>query len=426
MLDTHLRIAYGVAHAGKLMLWVAGDLFFALFLTEICDLSPTLMGVCLGVSMLANAAADIFVGFKFAKCLSSSKGAGRLQWLGSLMCGASIILFAVTPVCTLGFRAAYAGLVLCVFRVSYSLLDQPQNILMVLCTATDGERASIAALRFIFGGVARVLVATAFAPFFMGLPQSVQGDVFVVFMSTIALFSIGGAFALKATIAKETANAREQALPSEPQNILSQSALNTVSFPLSRLLAVVLISSALSSVWSKLLPYFAKFELKSASLAASVMVSLMIGTLASQFLWGPLGRRMSLIRLLVLTVLLQTIAAVAFNAMAHLGIWGATTGGLLVGAALGGVGTSLWALMASVAKEAVGGRASTVVASLFSAFSKSGHMLAYGLVALVLSPGDYRVGITVSLSMAMQASLAGSSLLIIGLIVFQIRQNRFA
>jgi Na+/melibiose symporter-like transporter len=179
MSDTaRFKIAYSVAHLGKIGLWEPGELYFAIFLTEVCGFAPLSMAICLGGSMAANFLADMAVGFGLHRRLSTPLQAARLQMAGAICCTIGMLLFALTPWIPKNWEFAYAAFALICFWGSYSLLDQPQNVMLALNTASDRDRSQLVALRNVSGGLARVILASAFAPPFYTIAEPSSGRSF--------------------------------------------------------------------------------------------------------------------------------------------------------------------------------------------------------------------------------------------------------
>ncbi len=422
VMDPVFKHGYGVAHAGKLSLWVCSELLFAFFLTEVCKLTPGQMAVCLGVSMLLNAASDIVFGVVFSKDMKRLSSVGGFQLLGAGGCAVSLCLFSLTPYLDLDIRPLFALATVTAFRIWYSVYDQPQNILIPLLTNNDPERVSFVTLRFIYGGGARLMIAALFTPVFLPNPADNGARPFFILICLLGVFSIGSAGLLTWLLGRTTGLSAEKHLRNGNIRVRDPG----LSWPAWRLFVLVLIASGVIGVWLKLEPYYARFVLTSHVEATAVMTSVVVGSTLSQFIWQHVGAKMSLNELLRLALIVQILAGIAFFFVARLGLAGALLGGMGVGLAQGGIGVGLWGLMGAVANHLEPRIAPSWVAGGFSALSKTGHALSFYLAGLILSAGNYRnpTSQVYALELGMVVSVLTGSLLMLLLIWPGLRRSR--
>lgn len=405
------RHGYGLAHAGKLSLWVCSELLFAFFLTEVCKLTPGQMALCLGLSMLLNAASDILFGVMFADAMKRLRGIGAFQLLGAGGCALSFCLFSLTPYLAPEFRPLFALATVTAFRVWYSAYDQPQNILIPLLTSNDNARVSFVTLRFIYGGLARLMIAALFTPVFLAQQADNGAGPFFILACLLGVFSIGSAGLLNwmlgrpSVLSAENPQLKGKIRPSSPD----------LAWPAWRLFVLVLIASGIIAVWLKLEPYYARFVLTSHAEATAVITSVVVGSTLSQFFWRYLGTKVSLNDLLRLALITQILVGVAFFLVARLGLAGALLGGMGFGLAQGGIGVGLWGLMGTVANHLEAKIPSSWVAGGFSALSKIGHALSFYLAGLILSAQNYRAANAqiYALEVGMLVSVVAGSLLML-------------
>lgn len=338
------KVVYGFAHGGKSLFWHASELFFAYFLTEACGLPPKLMGLALGGSLVLSAATDLLTGVLLNRRVHSLRAAGSCQLVGTLISAVAFCVFACTSlVSPAPLRLTLAIAALIVFRTSYSLVDNPQNAMLGLATRSDEARAALASLRYVFSGLANIIVAVAFVPMFQTGSARAHAAHFIVFAVLISL-----AAATSSTIL--WLHLRRSPVVFGERQIMAPCIADLK--PASRLWPILLIMFLVTvamSVFSRLEPYFAAYGMPTALQGGTLLTCVAVGGMAAQPAWAKLARRISLRSIFLVACMAMALGSAAFAVLAGHGFGLSILAGGLYGVASGGVLMSLWALTASAA-----------------------------------------------------------------------------
>jgi glycoside/pentoside/hexuronide:cation symporter, GPH family len=377
---------YGVAHGGKTFFWAMSAMLFAFFLTEICGLEPQQMGMVLALSLVVNAFADIVVGRRLIRVVTDAKSAARVQFSGALASGAALTLFTLTAVVPTPWRVEYAIASLLLFRITYAYFDNPQNSLLSLATSNDGERAFLSATRQFFGGIAKIAIAASFAPLLMNQSKHVQMERFTLFTMFLVSIAMISSFVLYRYVHDYKLLISHHA-KGGPR---SQNALpNRQSWSAWRLFAMAFLSAIMTATFAQLEPYVSAYVVTANVKAAAIMTAIALGTCFSQPLWVWLGRQLSLMNLLRLSLLVIVAGALIFSLFVRSHPFTASIAGLVYGIGVGGLYMALWAKLAKVASAS--NRRETATFGIFTCVSKLGEAIAVLCVGTVLSGGAYRL-----------------------------------
>lgn len=375
---------YGFAHGGKSLVWQLSETMFAFFLTEACGLRPATMGWVLGASLIVNAFADLLVGTLLARRIQNVAIAGVAQWAGALSACAALVLFGLSGLVPEPVRLVYATILLVLFRLAYSLFDNPQNAMLALASGDDGGRVRLTVVRYLSAGMTSLLIALVAVPFVRAPDAGAQSIRFAVLAICLACIAVFSAKLL------ERRSRSSIGLPiTGVGHISPAAAYRGVPIASTAVFAIILVFAFCGSVFGKLLPYFTAFASHSAALGGMLMLSDAFGRFVSQFFWGPLAQRRALAGTLRLALLLWAAGAALFLFADGLGsavLLGVS--GLILGAGGGGVLMCLWALAASASHAE--GVPSTVVYGALTFCSKTGHAGSLLAIALILEGTQYR------------------------------------
>ena len=403
--DRSFNLVYGLAHGGKSLFWHSSELLFAFFLTEACGLSPRQMGLVLGASLAVSAGTDLAVGFVLGRRVQDARAAGVYQLTGMLLSAAAFWAFTLTATAPQGaIRLALALVALIAFRASYSLVDVPQNALLGLATRSDGERAVLSSVRYVFGGLANIIVAMAFAPMFQMKAGRSHPETFIIFAILIGLAATISAAGLWARL--RWGEHIEAVLdPSDPHR---RPALNKAR--LGPVLSIMFLITAATSIFSRLEPYFAAYGLGPALQGGAILTCVALGSVASQPFWALLARSTSLGATFACACTALVVGSAAFDGLVLRGVALGALGAALYGCGSGGVLMSLWALAASGA-----GARATISFGALTCVSKLALALSAFLAGELLNGGAYRSAIAarewVLPAMAAATGLAGAAAL---------------
>lgn len=374
--------AYGIAHGGKSLFWHASELLFAYYLTEACALPPREMGFIVSASLVLSALADLAAGLTLRYRVRSVMSAGRVQLLGAVLSGAAFAAFGLSSFVPQGLtRLVFACGTLIAFRLTYALLDNPQNALLSLATSDEVQGTRLTSIRYIFGGIANVMVAAAFAPLFGsgGVVAGSRG--FALFTLLVGSVSVVSSYGLWRYLRHFQSKPGRVAIPT------SHCLPAPPTYRLGPVVLMLFFVSVAMSVFSRLEPYFAAYGMRSVLQGGVLLTCVAAGNLVSQPFWARLAAGSSLQTTLRGSMVWVAAAAAVFEILIDLGPVGTALGGILFGWGCGGVLMSLWALAA-----AAGQRNSnpTIIFGVLTCASKMALALAAAGVAEVLNATPYR------------------------------------
>lgn len=166
--DRRLIAIYLAAHGSKTLFWTASDLYFVYYLNQICGIRPALTGLIVGFSLVLAAFADRHVGAWLQAVADRPALIRRWQRIGGVSNGIIFLLFAMTAYIAADWKVACAIISLMGMRLSYALVDIPQNALLSWSGWAPSQITTLVAGRNIVGGVARLMLALIFVPIMVG------------------------------------------------------------------------------------------------------------------------------------------------------------------------------------------------------------------------------------------------------------------
>lgn len=380
--------AYGLAHAGKSLFLYASELYFAFFLTEVCGLPTGVMGLLLGGAMALSALTDLPIGMFLRRRIPNASAAALAQLLATAVCAAGFCGFALVGVSAPGpARLWLAFGAIALFRLSYSMLDIPQNAIMTFMTASDRERAQLASVRYVFSSGAGLVVAVAFLPVFKRGSHQAAAN-FTAFAIAIGLFALLSAVGLWLELAPGARSARPVStvgatLGPAPPGGKADTATPTF-WPVAVLLFLI---SATGSIYGRLEPYYASYGLSSAAQGEAFLTYVSLGLLLSQPGWLIVANRAGLVWTLKAAALVLMAGSLGFGLLTRWAPGFGGVGAMVYGCGSGGVMLALWAMAAGVAER--NGQAATTFAAV-TCVSKLGLALAAFAVAALLDLSPYR------------------------------------
>ena len=370
--------AYGVGHFGKSLFWSCGEGLFVFYLTEVCGLSPGGAGLVVGAALQFSAFADILLLRSCRGLLARPDGAPRLQAAGAALTALFFLLFALTAWIPAGYRLGAALLSSLAFRTAYAVFDVPQNALLGLAAATPRQRTRLASIRMAAGGLAGLCVSGLAYYLLSGI-----GAVATTLAATvIGLIAIAGSVSTMASAPRREGLDGGQPLVSWPRLVSPSAAW---------LLAAGTAGATASTVLSKLVPYFAAYGLGSASAGGLLLAAGALGGVLSQPAWLRLADRRARPGVIAASCLALIGASVLFYPASSIGLWAVLPCTACQGAAIGGLGTSIWAAMGDEACRNEDPSASAVLFTLLTFLSKTALAGAVLLLSLALTAHPYRL-----------------------------------
>ena len=343
-------VVYGLAHLGKSLFWYAGEILFAFYLTEQIGLPAAQMGVVLGLGLIVSAGIDVIIATRFRRTLANARASGRLQFFGSILCALAFLGVFLGFRIPEGFGFGYALAAGLAFRVAFAVFDLPQNALMALATSDSASRDRVASTRIWFSGVAILIVALAVGPL-VAEPDSPAGAMrFLALALCVGVPAIVGAAAL----------ARAVSHGDLPEAAESGARLDSPPFPripalFWLLIALMVVTSLATPIFSKLEPYFASFVIRSPLWGGVVISAMALGIVLGQPAWAGLCRRHSRAKVMIGAAGAQIVALMCFWALPIEAGPGFAVTAFVFGIGNGGVGMVLWgAFSEMVARSATG------------------------------------------------------------------------
>jgi Na+/melibiose symporter-like transporter len=376
---------YGAAHLGKSLTWYFSELLFAYFLTEFCGLKALTMGKVLAASFIFSAVVDPIVGQSLGRRAQSVGQASRLQAMGAIISGASLVLFSATGLVPGTLRFGYALTASCVFRLAYAFYDVPQNAILSLASASPEMRMGLSAIRIAGSGVATLVVALTAANLIGSAPGLGAGRFFWV---SLVFAVLGGVSAV--ALSAQTSDVAAPA-PAKQTFVEAESAI--VSGGLWRLIAILGVTAVVAgalSVFSRLEPYFTRAVLADRSTRMVVLALMALGGATSQPLWTGLARRTSFSASFAASALTVVIGTVVFVFAVGRNTGALAFGGFLFGAGNSGLGMLLWAVFADVVAN---GRRSSYIPGPSLAFAILTSAIKVAAAASVLVVSHILAGI---------------------------------
>jgi Na+/melibiose symporter-like transporter len=375
--------AYGWAHFGKSLTWYFSELLFAYFLTEVCGLTPAAMGAALAASLAFSAVVDVCVGKALATRLTSVQSACALQIPGALGSGITLVAFAATAVVPPHARLIYAIGCSCLFRLAFVFHDMPQNCILALVRASDNARVRLSATRLVFSGAASVIVAVA-AAWLVGVDRG-QGKVLFLIVSLLfAGIGLAGALLLGMSTPKLSDTA-------PPLSDTSRELIYERPGTLWAVLGLVFIVAGSTSVFGRLVCYFAAQALADSAARIAVLVSIAVGMISLQPAWASLLRRFGARYVFRASAATLSTGCVLFF-FTERNVGAIALAGMIYGCGLGGLTLVLWSAVARLAASHAGRQGAVAPAlgfGLLTAYSRLAAALSILSVGLLLGRIDY-------------------------------------
>lgn len=410
---------YGLAHLGKSLFWYASEILFAFYLTEQVGLPASQMGIVLGLGLIVSAAIDIIIATRFRRTLSDAAAAGQLQFAGSILCALAFLGVFLGFWIPAGYGFAYALVSGLAFRIAFALFDLPQNALMALATSDSASRNRVASTRIWFSGVAILIVAVAVGPL-VADPESSTGAMrYLILALCVAVPAIGGAFALASIVGG--------AERPEPATLLMRSDTAELARPSAvfwLLIALMVVTSLATPIFSKLEPYFASFVIRSPLWGGVIICAMALGIVLGQPLWSFLCRRHARAVVMIGAAWAQIASLLWFWIWPNDHPAGFAGAAFLFGLGNGGVGMVLWGAFSETVARSARGREGLSYAA-FTATAKV--TLGLGGLGLGAALGgiDYRGGENAMIVMLMTTvPAAGAAIIVlIGTLWLRLQQS---
>ncbi len=323
-----LVASYLLAHGGKTLFWTASDLYFVFYLNQVCGIAPALTGLVVGTSILFAAIADVFTGNLLRSIIRTPQQAGRLQLIGGIGSSLMLILFALTAFIDTSWRIPSAVGVLALLRLSYALIDVPQNALLSFAPWSKRELTALVTGRNIIGGLAKMLLALAFVPVMKSQPSFGAATRFLWLVGAIGAVMVGGVILLSAQLAVVK---QRFAIADKGRN-------NSITIHLIRMV----IASLMLTEFTQLEPYLASQVIEKVEAATTFLAAVSLGSVLCQPFWRWRAMNTQRSRLLWEIITTACLAAGCITMMSLNTLIGSSVTGALCGLVSGGTLFLLW------------------------------------------------------------------------------------
>ncbi|MBP2275335.1 MULTISPECIES: MFS transporter [Sphingomonas] len=356
-----LRLPYVAAHYGKSLLWCASESMFAYLLTELAHLPPMAVGCVLAVSYIVSGALDIGVGTAFRQQLSTIAACSRLQLVGAVTAAAALLMLFSVPVVHPAMPLVAAASVILLFRLAYAFVDLPQNAMLSLLVENDA-RMSLASLRLVASGLAALTVG-AWASTIVYSSASHRPLLLIPAALTIAVITVGSSAYLRRRV-----GAWRGGLHSP----IGAPFIVPGRLPVSvwRLILVMLVINFAAPVFTRVLPYYADYQIHDPLLGSSAIAFVSLGALAGPPFWYRVLRGRSAEIHVAASSLALAAAAALFGLAGWAGGSVLVVAAGLVGLSAGGLGMAIWSAFGQVVADAGRGREGLAF-GLFTAAAKA-------------------------------------------------------
>ncbi|OFJ47905.1 hypothetical protein BA896_001770 [Janthinobacterium lividum] len=281
-----MTVAYGCAHFGKISLWYASEILFAYYLSEVCGLPPSQMGLILAASFVLSAAADLLVARALHERLHQVARAIDLQLLGAVSSSIALLALFLGASVPAARQLAYGLVFAAAFRLSYVVLDLPQNVLMSIATTDASSRARLASMRTFGSSVAALLISASLLPLMSRQATLPVAARFILLAMLLAILAVLSASALKKALATRAHSIRDirtiraiRATPATPATPATSPASASVvaegrlglrlSAPMWRNIAIGFLVTMTVSCFGKVAPFYNAYFLSAVQWAAT-------------------------------------------------------------------------------------------------------------------------------------------------------------
>lgn len=336
-------VGYANGNLGKQILFGTLDLTLLFYFTDVLGMDPVLSGLIIFISMLVDATLDPIVGYFIDKFQMRY---GIYILVGSFFYSLSfVLLFSMS---LLGNNTVGVfGIILVLFRLSYTLIDVPHNALIARLFKNGDMRTKVSAYRFLFSSCGGLIIAFAISPILLGDAKGNEAERFFYFSIFAAIVSF-----ISLTIVARVALRYES-----KNNISTNEAMGLIQLIKTLLtnkqlhiaLIVCLFTGLCSPILSKGILYFAKYYLQDEMMAGVMLPAIMIGQIISLPFWVKISRWYGKKLSLQLSHGLLLLAALLILIVSPQSQFSIVLLAFIAGFAYGAIYMIIWSLLADVA-----------------------------------------------------------------------------
>jgi len=274
---------YASGALGKSLQWNSVSYLLLYYLTDIIQLTPSIAGLIVFVSLVWAGVIDIPLSYYVDKYRYIYKSYRTLLLLTAPVSGLSYIMLFILPPLNTGFQFLSILFAVLFFRTCYSLIDIPHNALLSNLSQDSYERSKLSASRIFFNSLAVLLLAIVVGPLLANYDNN-RADLFVDFSIYVGLFFILNIFFCCYSI-RGTENL-DTSRQEPPRNLRLGLVDLLKNKPLLIIFGVALFSGALVPAFVKLAVFYAETALGGASNSSLLLIALAFAQMASMFIWN--------------------------------------------------------------------------------------------------------------------------------------------
>jgi GPH family glycoside/pentoside/hexuronide:cation symporter len=153
------KLGYGVADLGAALSFVTINFFLFIFLVQVAGLNPALAGTAILIGRVLDAVTDPLMGLISDRTRSRWGRRKPYIWAGLVPVGLSFMLLWFVPEGSQTVKFLWATLTLCLFSVSFTVVQVPYMALTPELAPDYETRTSLTSYRIGFGTLASLLAA---------------------------------------------------------------------------------------------------------------------------------------------------------------------------------------------------------------------------------------------------------------------------
>ena len=255
-----------------------------------------------------------------------------------------------------------------VFRTLFTLFDVPHNALLAIVSDDSRERSTISGLRFFFSSLASLLVAVAIYPVLV--EGSTSEGLLRVFLFVLGIGILAMAV-MWLTVGVAKAHPRKTTQPGRGMPVGAYLRALLSNRHARHILLVASLVAVSVPVFSKLLLYYATYNLGNEGWGSPLLVSLTIGQMIGLPFWVWLSHSVSKARVTQAALSGLSVVLLVFYIVrpADLGLLMGMNA--LAGIAIGGIYTLIWAIAPDVVESLESTQGKRLEAGVFSLLTLS-------------------------------------------------------
>lgn len=379
------KVGYSAGDFAFNLFYTFSTLFLLYFYTDVLGLAPSTGGFIIMAALLLEAVADPLMGY-VANRTHTRFGRYRPYLLfGALPLGLSFVAMFVPTGLVGSPLLAYSLATHLVFRLTYTVVGIPYISLSAEMTRDSRVRSQIAGMRMLFSTACAIVLSTATLPLAKLFGGGVQG-----FFRLSILYAVVAQPVFWACFATTRETPIEAGSSPKLRDIIAMLRFN---WPLQVLLAATLLALVASTMFTKTLLYYLKYDVGSEQAMTTALTIVTASAALSIPLWIWVSARTSKRKVMLAGAVMTMVNSLIFYAVApRLGIalWSILA---FSGLANGALALSFWGMLPDTVEFGEwknGLRAGGAIYGLVSLIQKLALGFGIGLLGALLDRIGYR------------------------------------